>query len=63
MEIAVMQDVPWTKPFDQTRDAAQQEEEEGHADSIWKKLSLQECKKCSASSTKMDFMRLSNELN
>ncbi len=50
------------KPFDQARDAAQQEEEEGRADSIWKKLRLQECKKSFTNSTKMDFMRLLNEL-
>ncbi len=58
---------PWlvtayTKPFDQTRDAAQQEEEGEHADSIWKKLRLQECKKSFARSTKMDLMRLLKEL-
>jgi hypothetical protein len=34
-----------TKPFDQTIDASQQEKEEEHADSIWKKLRLQEFKR------------------
>ncbi len=51
-----------TKHFDQTRDAAQQEEEEECADSIWKKLRLREFKKSFASSTKMDFIRQLNEL-
>jgi hypothetical protein len=37
---------------------SKQEEQEERADSIWKKLSLLECKKSFASSTKIDFMRL-----
>ncbi len=44
------------KPFPQTsRDAAWQEDEEEHTDSIWKKIRLQELKKGLASSTEMDF--------
>jgi hypothetical protein len=39
------------------------EEEEEHADSVWKKLSLQELKKGFASSTNMDCMRLLNDLD
>jgi hypothetical protein len=50
------------KPFDQTIDEAQQEEEDERADYIWKMLGLQECKKSFASSTKIDFMRLLKEL-
>jgi hypothetical protein len=41
----------------------QQKEEEEHADSIWKKSRLQELKKRFASSTKMDFMKLRNDLS
>ncbi len=52
-----------TKPFDETRDASQQEEEEEHTDSIWKKLRLKELKKGFTSSTNMDFMILLNELS
>ncbi len=47
--------ISWAKPFDQARDAAQQEEEEKRADSNWKNLSLWECKKSFASSTKNEF--------
>ncbi len=50
-----------TKPFVQTRDAAQWEVEEVCADFIWKKLMLQELKKGFTSSIKMEFMSLRNE--
>ncbi len=50
-----------TKPFSQPRDAAQQGEE--CADSSWKKMMLWELWKGFASSTKIDFMRLLNDLN
>jgi hypothetical protein len=52
-----------TKPFPQIRNAAQQEDEEEHADSIWKTFRLQALKKGLASSFKMDFMRLLNDLD
>jgi hypothetical protein len=42
--------------------AAQLEEEKEYANSICKKLRLREMKKGLASSTKIDFMRLLNDL-
>jgi hypothetical protein len=45
-------------PFAQARDAAQQEEEEEHADYNLRKVTIKRRKKGLRSSTKMDFMRL-----
>ncbi len=51
----------WTKPFSQPRDAAWHKEE--RADPCWKKLRLWELWKGFASSTKINFMRLLNDLD
>ncbi len=48
-------------PFTQARDAAQQEEEEERADPNLRKVTTERRKKGLRSSTKMDFMRLSND--
>jgi hypothetical protein len=45
----------------QARDAAQQEEEEEHADSNLRKVTIERRKKWLHSSNKMDFMRLRND--
>jgi hypothetical protein len=59
--VEILPDGYCSKSFDQSKDATQQEEEEECADSIWKTLRLQECKKSFNSSTKMDLISLSNE--
>ncbi len=49
---------PAVGPFAQARDAAQQEEEEEHADHNLRKVTIERRKKGLHSSIKMDFMRL-----
>jgi hypothetical protein len=45
-------------PFSQARDAAQQEEEEEHADPNLRKVTIERRKKGLHSSTKIDFKRV-----
>ncbi len=48
-------------PFAKARDAAQQEEEEEHADHNLGKVTIEQRKKGLRSSTKMDVMRLGTD--
>ncbi len=52
-DAADLSSIVCTKPFPQTRDAAQQKEKEEHAHFIWKKLRLQDLKKGFPITTKM----------
>jgi hypothetical protein len=47
--------------FTQARDAAQQEEEDEHADSNLRKVTIESMKKDVARSTKMDFISIRND--